>query len=89
MSTLEKQASFKITGMTCAACAARIEKGLNRMDGVQEANVNLALEKSVVVYDSDKITEQELEKKIQNLTDKFCKEVDELANVKEKEIMEI
>ena len=34
------------TGMTCAACSTRIEKGLNKMDGVLEANVNLALRKS-------------------------------------------
>ena len=37
---------FQITGMTCAACANRIEKGLKKMDGVKEANVNLALRKS-------------------------------------------
>src|SRR4051812_39266981 len=67
MSNQGKQASFQVTGMTCAACAARIEKGLNRMDGVQEANVNLALEKSVVQYDPERITELELEKKIQDL----------------------
>jgi len=36
-----------IEGMTCAACAARIEKNLNRIDGV-EASVNLATEKAVV-----------------------------------------
>ena len=42
---LENQ--FQITGMTCAACATRIEKGLNKMDGVEEANVNLALEKAI------------------------------------------
>ena len=33
--------------MTCAACSTRIEKGLNKMDGVLQANVNLALEKSI------------------------------------------
>ncbi len=37
--------------MTCAACATRIEKGLNKMEGVQEANVNLGLEKAMVKYD--------------------------------------
>ena len=40
---LENQ--FQITGMTCAACATRIEKGLKRMDGVQDANVNLGTRK--------------------------------------------
>src|SRR4051812_9410362 len=38
-----------IGGMTCAACAARIEKKLNRLDGV-EASVNYATEKARVVF---------------------------------------
>ena len=39
-----------VEGMTCAACAARIEKNLNRLDGV-EASVNLATEKATVRYE--------------------------------------
>jgi Cu+-exporting ATPase len=39
-----------IEGMTCAACAARIEKNLNRLEGV-EASVNLATEKATVRFD--------------------------------------
>jgi len=50
-----KQVSLRITGMTCAACANRIERGLARMEGVQEANVNLASEKASVVYDPAKV----------------------------------
>jgi len=45
-----RQLTLGIEGMTCAACATRIEKSLNRMDGV-EANVNLALEKATIMYD--------------------------------------
>ena len=41
----QKKTSPQLTGMTCAACANRIEKGLSKMEGVQEANVNFALEK--------------------------------------------
>ncbi|MBT2481523.1 cation-translocating P-type ATPase [Streptomyces sp. ISL-94] len=41
-----------IGGMTCASCAARIEKKLNRMDGV-EATVNYATEKAKVSYSGD------------------------------------
>jgi Cu+-exporting ATPase len=47
-----------IGGMTCASCAARIEKKLNRMDGV-EATVNYATEKAKIVY-SDGVSPQEL-----------------------------
>ena len=39
-----------IEGMTCAACAARIEKNLNRLEGV-EASVNLATDKATVRFD--------------------------------------
>lgn len=62
-----KEASIQITGMTCAACATRIEKGLNKMDGVEQATVNLALEKSSIKYDPSKLSEQDFEKKIELL----------------------
>lgn len=41
-----------VTGMTCAACAARIEKVLSRTPGIEAANVNLALERAEVVAPS-------------------------------------
>lgn len=47
-----------IGGMTCASCAARIEKKLNRMDGV-EATVNYATEKATVRY-ADQVTPADL-----------------------------
>lgn len=40
---------LSIGGMTCASCAARVEKKLNRMDGVT-ATVNFATEKAKVSY---------------------------------------
>ena len=45
----ENRVELEITGMTCASCAARIEKKLNRMEGVT-ASVNYATEKAAVVY---------------------------------------
>ncbi|MFD6225995.1 heavy metal translocating P-type ATPase [Streptomyces sp. NPDC060232] len=45
------EVELAIGGMTCASCAARIEKKLNRMDGVS-ATVNYATEKAKVTYDS-------------------------------------
>ncbi len=55
----QRQVELAIGGMTCAACATRIEKKLNRMDGV-DATVNLATERAHVlvaagVADSDLI----------------------------------
>jgi Cu+-exporting ATPase len=43
-----------VTGMTCAACAARIEKNLKRAEGVREANVNFATNRATVTYDPAK-----------------------------------
>ncbi|MEK4083552.1 heavy metal translocating P-type ATPase [Psychrobacillus sp. FSL K6-1415] len=79
MSSELKETSLQITGMTCAACATRIEKGLNKLEGVEEANVNLALEKSMIKYDPEKLTNQELEKKIQDLGYGVAKENKEFA----------
>lgn len=61
------QTTLHISGMTCAACSNRIEKRLNRLEGVQEASVNLALEKANVTYDPDKIDIQLLDQTIQKL----------------------
>ena len=62
-----KEVSIGITGMTCAACAARIEKVLNKMEGVEQATVNLTLEKSIIKYDSSILSEADFEKKIEAL----------------------
>jgi Cu+-exporting ATPase len=40
-----------VTGMTCAACAARIERSLSRSEGVENASVNLATERATVKFD--------------------------------------
>ncbi|MCO7124913.1 heavy metal translocating P-type ATPase [Sporolactobacillus shoreicorticis] len=63
---MKKAAHIGITGMTCAACANRIERGLNRMDGVA-ANVNLAMEKAKVAYDDQRIKPVEIAEKIEKL----------------------
>ena len=49
MSVVERL-DLPIEGMTCASCAARIERRLNKLDGVS-ASVNYATEKAVVEYD--------------------------------------
>ncbi|ASN03606.1 heavy metal translocating P-type ATPase [Virgibacillus necropolis] len=59
-------ATLGITGMTCAACSTRVEKVLNKMDGV-EAQVNLTTEKATVDYDSKKTSIEDITKKIENV----------------------
>lgn len=62
-----KDTTLQITGMTCAACALRIEKGLNKLDGVEEANVNLALEKASIKFNPDAIKPESIQQKIKDL----------------------
>lgn len=53
------EVELAIGGMTCASCAARIEKKLNRMDGVT-ATVNYATEKARVAYRDEDVSVQDL-----------------------------
>ncbi|MCG6909158.1 MAG: heavy metal translocating P-type ATPase [Deltaproteobacteria bacterium] len=51
----EETVSLPVTGMTCANCAANIERSLNKLNGVQEASVNFASEKASVRFDPGQI----------------------------------
>lgn len=64
---VKDKVEFAITGMTCAACAARIEKGLQKLPGVYAANVNLATEKAVVEYNGSELTITEMQAKVRQL----------------------
>lgn len=55
-----REVDLNITGMTCAACSARIEKVVGRLGAVQAASVNLASEKAHIVYVAGVIDEQAL-----------------------------
>ena len=52
MSEIKKE-TFPVLGMSCASCAARVDKTLNGQPGVQEASVNYAAATAQVVYDAD------------------------------------
>ena len=62
-----KEVRFQVTGMSCAACSARIEKVLGKMDGVEEANVNLATETTTVQYDSKRVAAQDIKEKVEKI----------------------
>jgi Cu+-exporting ATPase len=54
-----------LEGMTCAACAARIEKNLNRLEGV-EASVNLATEKASIKFSPEKVQVEDLLQRVRD-----------------------
>ena len=61
------RATLDIGGMTCASCAARIERKLQRTEGVTHATVNLALEKAAVEWDPRRASAASLVDAIQSL----------------------
>ena len=58
-SPADTHVDLTLTGMTCASCAGRIEKSLNRLDGVT-ASVNFATEKAAVDFDPGRVAPDEL-----------------------------
>ena len=66
MSSIKKEA-FPVLGMSCASCAARVDKTLNNLLGVQEASVNYASAMAQVVYDADACSPEVLKAALQNV----------------------
>lgn len=59
--------TLKVTGMTCAACSARVEKMVGKMEGIHSCNVNLTTEKMSIEFDAEKQSLDEVKKKIEKL----------------------
>ena len=57
-------AILPVMGMTCANCAANIERGLNKLEGIHQARVNFASEQASVEYDPEQVAIQDIVKTI-------------------------
>ena len=79
-----------IEGMTCAACSTRVDKVLNKIDGIIKANVNLSTNKAIVEFPSGLITDEELVKIIDKAGYKaeveIERDLDREKELREKEI---
>ena len=62
----EQNVSLQITGMTCANCAANIEKGFKKLNGIKAANVNFASEQAAVSFDPEKVKVGDIIENIHN-----------------------
>jgi len=62
-----KTVEFPVSGLSCASCVARIEKGLSKMAGIQEAKVNFASEKATVTFDPSHVRLGELVATVKDL----------------------
>ena len=83
--------NIPIEGMTCTACAKAVERAINKLPGISEANVNFATEKARVVYDSSKVRISEIKNAISKagykaLEIESVKQVDSERARREKEI---
>lgn len=60
-----QKTTFPLTGMSCAACATRIDRALASLSGVQEVHVNYAAATAFVVYDDTQISPEDLQTAVQ------------------------
>ena len=64
---MSEKVTLNVHGMTCSACAQRVEEGLGDLDGVLKATINFATEKATVKYDPSEIAVKDLSAKVSNL----------------------
>ncbi|MGA1861290.1 heavy metal translocating P-type ATPase [Deferribacter thermophilus] len=57
---------YNVKGMTCAACANRIEKKVSKLEGVEDVSVNLASEKMYIKFDPKKVNDEILKETVKN-----------------------
>lgn len=88
---IKDKAEFKITGMSCTACATRIEKGLTKLGGIYSATINYAAEKATVEYNNTEISINQIKAGVEklgyiahNLSD--AEDVDQEQVVRETEV---
>src|SRR5579872_5142044 len=60
INTQQKQETLPIIGMTCANCAATIERNVRKLPGIETANVNLANERLTVSYDAAAVSHDDI-----------------------------
>ncbi|MGL4774631.1 MAG: heavy metal translocating P-type ATPase [Clostridium sp.] len=70
-----KKKSFKIEGMSCSACANRVERVINKLAGVEAGSVNFATETLNVTFDNLKLTGEEIEKAVEKAGYKVKKNI--------------
>jgi len=74
----EQTITLPVTGMTCANCAANIERGLKNLEGVQNTNVNFAAEQAVIAFDPKQLHVKEVVNNIERSGYKVVSEKIEL-----------
>ena len=60
-----REEQYKISGMSCAACSAAVERVTRRLDGVTESNVNLTTERMRILYDETIVSREQIVAKVE------------------------
>ncbi|WP_456432975.1 heavy metal translocating P-type ATPase [Thermosulfuriphilus sp.] len=81
----EKKGLFAIGGMSCAACAARVEKALQKTPGVKEASVNFATQTAEIIYNPHDLRLEEIIRVIENEGYHFKGFIEETVSLPEEE----
>ena len=76
--------TFKVEGMSCSACANRVERITKKIDGVESANVNFATEKLTVRVDAEKVRYSDIKLAVDKSGFKLIKEEDQIKEVSKK-----
>ena len=76
--------TFKVEGMSCSACANRVERITKKIDGVESANVNFATEKLTVRVDAEKVRYSDIKLAVDKAGFKLIKEEDQVKEVSKK-----
>lgn len=61
-----KETNLKIEGMHCTGCSTRLEKVLNKLEGVEIAKVSLEEKKATIKYDETKISLENIKESIED-----------------------
>lgn len=62
---MSNKSTFDISGMSCSACSARVEKAVSKLDGASQVNVNLLSQKMTLDIDRDKLSEEDVIKAVE------------------------
>ena len=76
--------TFKVEGMSCSACANRVERITKKIDGVESANVNFATEKLTVRVDAEKVRYSDIKLAVDKAGFKLIKEEDQVKEASKK-----
>ena len=60
-----REEQYRITGMSCAACSASVERVTRRLEGVEESDVNLTTECMRIVYDESRVNQDMITAKVE------------------------